>query len=64
MADLTSRGSACTERGGCVLPCNGQNGTLKASTKGTPQGGVLSPLLADLFLHYAFDVWIRNHSPP
>ncbi len=26
--------------------------------RGTPQGGVISPLLADLFLHYAFDKWI------
>jgi len=31
--------------------------------KGTPQGGVVSPLLANLFLHYAFDEWMRrNHS--
>lgn len=29
---------------------------------GTPQGGVISPLLANLFLHYAFDKWMeRNH---
>jgi retron-type reverse transcriptase len=25
---------------------------------GTPQGGVISPLLANLFLHYAFDKWL------
>jgi RNA-directed DNA polymerase len=27
-----------------------------ASETGTPQGGVISPLLANLFLHYAFDI--------
>ena len=27
---------------------------------GTPQGGVISPLLANLFLHYAFDVWMER----
>lgn len=30
---------------------------------GTPQGGVISPLLANLFLHYAFDKWMSNNYP-
>jgi RNA-directed DNA polymerase len=38
------------------------DGTIIERTKGTPQGGVISPLLANLFMHYAFDKWIeRNH---
>jgi len=32
-------------------------------TAGTPQGGVVSPILANLFLHYAFDRWIQKISP-
>jgi len=31
--------------------------------RGTPQGGVISPLLANLFLHYAFDMWITKKHP-
>src|SRR5207244_6298470 len=31
--------------------------------KGTPQGGVVSPLLANLFLHYALDRWMVRHFP-
>ena len=39
-----------------------QDGTLQQRTKGTPQGGVISPLLANLFLHYVFDMWMEgNH---
>ena len=32
-------------------------------TAGTPQGGVISPLLANLFLHYAFDTWMMREFP-
>ena len=39
------------------------DGTLEPRTKGTPQGGVVSPLLANLFLHYAFDVWMQRTFP-
>ena len=31
--------------------------------RGTPQGSSISPLLANLFLHYAFDVWMRKRFP-
>ena len=31
--------------------------------KGTPQGGVISPVLSNLFLHYVFDVWMKKHYP-
>ena len=39
------------------------DGTLHPRDRGTPQGGVISPLLANLFLHYAFDVWMRRSHP-
>src|SRR6516164_2992405 len=44
-------------------PIECPDGTLLERTKGTPQGGVASPLLANLFLHYAFDVWMRRTFP-
>lgn len=47
-------------------PVQMPDGTLKERNQGTPQGGVISPLLANLFLHYAFDEWMRrnyNHIP-
>ena len=37
--------------------------TIQERTRGTPQGGVVSPLLANLFLHYLFDAWMRRHYP-
>jgi len=37
--------------------------TLVKSERGTPQGGVISPLLANLFLHYAFDKWMQRKFP-
>lgn len=39
------------------------DGTTQPRTKGTPQGGVISPLLANLFLHYAFDLWLKRNYP-
>jgi group II intron reverse transcriptase/maturase len=44
-------------------PVSMPDGTLVSREKGTPQGAVVSPLLANLFLHYAFDRWMKeNHS--
>jgi RNA-directed DNA polymerase len=39
------------------------DGTIEARLAGTPQGGVISPLLANLYLHYTFDVWMRRNHP-
>ena len=41
-------------------PSIDKEGELSSRTKGTPQGGVISPLLANLFLHYAFDEWMSR----
>lgn len=40
-----------------------EDGTLCSWEKETPQGGVISPLPANLFLHYAFDMWMRKNCP-
>ena len=37
------------------------DGNIEARTKGTPQGGVISPLLANLYLHHAFDMWMGRY---
>jgi RNA-directed DNA polymerase len=43
-------------------PVQAEDGTLHSREKGSPQGSVISPLLANLFLHYAFDEWMwRNY---
>jgi RNA-directed DNA polymerase len=39
------------------------DGEIEKKTKGTPQGGVISPLLANLFLHYTFDKWMERKFP-
>ena len=36
------------------------DGERTRSERGTPQGGVISPLLANIFLHYVFDLWVRD----
>ena len=44
-------------------PMQEEDGRLVPREKGTPQGGVASPLLANLFLHYALDRWLAAHYP-
>lgn len=40
-----------------------QDGTQIARNKGTPQGGVISPVLANIFMHFAFDKWMEREYP-
>ncbi len=40
-----------------------EDGTLAERRSGTPQGGVISPLLANIFLHLAFDTWMQKTFP-
>jgi RNA-directed DNA polymerase len=44
-------------------PVSMPDGTLVARNRGTPQGAVVSPVLANLFLHYVFDCWMRREYP-
>ena len=39
------------------------DGTLRQRDRGTPQGSAVSPVLANLFLHYAFDAWMAREFP-
>ena len=39
------------------------DGTREERAKGTPQGGVISPLLANIYLHHAFDAWMAREHP-
>jgi RNA-directed DNA polymerase len=44
-------------------PVEAEDGSLLARDRGTPQGGVISPLLANIFLHHVFDQWIGRAHP-
>ncbi len=44
-------------------PIKMPDGTMQQRDCGTPQGGVISPVLANLFMHYAFDKWMKREFP-
>jgi len=44
-------------------PLQREGGSLVARDRGSPQGSAISPLLANLFMHYAFDVWMARVFP-
>jgi RNA-directed DNA polymerase len=46
-----------------TAPLQRQDGRLVARDRGSPQGSAISPLLANLFMHYAFDTWIAREHP-
>jgi group II intron reverse transcriptase/maturase len=46
-------------KAGMLMP----DGTMVARVKGTPQGGPISPLIANIFLHYGFDLWMTREHP-
>ena len=45
------------------VPFQDSQGIKTIRNAGTPQGGVISPLLANLFMHYTFDEWVRRNRP-
>ena len=46
-----------------TAPFELEDGTRLPRTRGTPQGGVVSPILMNLFMHYAFDCWMTRSYP-
>jgi RNA-directed DNA polymerase len=46
-----------------TAPMELEDGTRVERTCGTPQGGVISPILSNLFMHYAFDLWMARTHP-
>jgi RNA-directed DNA polymerase len=46
-----------------TAPMQISNGVIVDRDRGTPQGGVISPLLANLYLHYCMDEWLRRNYP-
>jgi RNA-directed DNA polymerase len=46
-----------------AAPVRLPDGTLAERDRGTPQGSAISPVLANLFMHYAFDAWMAREFP-
>jgi len=46
-----------------AAPLKHPDGSLEQRSKGTPQGSAVSPVLANLFMHYAFDSWMARNFP-
>ncbi len=46
-----------------IAPFETADGTRVPRDRGTPQGGVVSPILMNLFMHYAFDQWMQRSYP-
>ncbi|MCD8009389.1 MAG: group II intron reverse transcriptase/maturase [Lachnospiraceae bacterium] len=46
-----------------TAPIQMPDGETRARNAGTPQGGVISPVLANLFMHYSFDMWMNRKFP-
>jgi RNA-directed DNA polymerase len=46
-----------------TAPMLQEDGTIVERSRGTPQGGVVSPILSNLFMHYAFDIWMARTFP-
>ncbi|MDQ3904758.1 MAG: group II intron reverse transcriptase/maturase [Actinomycetota bacterium] len=46
-----------------AAPLQRPDGTLVERHRGTPQGSAVSPVLANLFMHYAFDLWLARNFP-
>ena len=56
-------GFAVCEAGGLHAPLRLSDGTLQDRDRGTPQGSAVSPVLANLVLHYAFDMFLDAGVP-
>ena len=57
------RRAAPTAEQWLTAPMEHDDGMKAERTRGTPQGGVVSPILANLFLHYTFDLWMTRMHP-